>query len=84
MMAPAFLDNARLPRWLLPADWPQQGGVPVLARIELEAGRVQSVRPASDGIAPSSRGTGTSPARWCSPVLSMRTRTSTRRSRCRA
>lgn len=56
MMAPAFLDNARLPRWLLPADWPQQGGVPVLARIELEAGRVQSVRPASDGMAPSSQG----------------------------
>lgn len=56
MMAPAFLDNARLPRWLLPADWPQRDGVPVLARIEIEAGRVLSVRPASDGTAPSPRG----------------------------
>jgi cytosine deaminase len=56
MMAPAFLDNARLPRWLLPADWPQQGGVPALARIELEAGRVLMVRPASDGMAPSPQG----------------------------
>ncbi|QGW84331.1 amidohydrolase family protein [Variovorax paradoxus] len=56
MMAPAFLDNARLPRWLLPADWPQQGGVPVLARIDLDAGNVQSVRPASDGMAPSPQG----------------------------
>lgn len=56
MMAPAFLDNARLPRWLLPADWPQQGGVPALARIDLEAGRVLMVRPASDGMAPSPQG----------------------------
>jgi len=56
MMAPAFLDNARLPRWLLPADWPLRDGVPVLALIELEAGRVQSVQPASDGIALSPRG----------------------------
>ena len=45
--APSLLDNARLPRWLLPSDWPQCDGVPVLARIVLEAGRVQSVRPAS-------------------------------------
>ncbi|MET3443355.1 cytosine deaminase [Variovorax paradoxus] len=47
MKTPVLLDNARLPRWLLPADWPQQGGVPVLARVALEVGRVQSVRPAS-------------------------------------
>jgi cytosine deaminase len=52
MKAPALLDNARLPRWLLPANWPQRDGVPVLARIALEAGRVQSVRPASDDMAP--------------------------------
>ena len=45
--APSLLDNARLPRWLLPSDWPQRDGVPVLARLALEAGRVQSVRPAS-------------------------------------
>lgn len=56
MTAPAFLDNVRLPRWLLPADWPLRDGVPVLAHIELEAGRVQSVRPASDGVAPSAPG----------------------------
>jgi cytosine deaminase len=45
---PALLDNVRLPRWLLPADWPKRNGVPVLARIALDAGRVQSVRPAID------------------------------------
>ena len=48
MKAPALLDNARLPRWLLPADWPQHEGVPVLARIALEAGRVQSVQPVAN------------------------------------
>ena len=47
MKAPALLCNARLPRWLLPAGWPRHDGVPVLARIALDAGRVQSVRPAS-------------------------------------
>ena len=47
MKAPALLGNARLPRWLLPAGWPEHDGAPVLARIALEAGRVQSVRPAS-------------------------------------
>ncbi|KLN53677.1 amidohydrolase family protein [Variovorax paradoxus] len=52
MKAPALLDNARLPRWLLPAGWPERDGVPVLARLVLEAGRVQSVRPASDGEEP--------------------------------
>lgn len=46
--APSLLDNARLPRWLLPSDWPRRNGVPGLARIALEAGRVQWVRPASD------------------------------------
>lgn len=48
MSTPALLDNARLPRWLLPSDWPQRDGVAVLARIAVEAGRVASVRPASD------------------------------------
>src|SRR5688572_30311721 len=47
MKAPSLLGNARLPRWLLPADWPQHDGAPVLAHIALEAGRVQSVRAAS-------------------------------------
>lgn len=46
MKAPSLLGNARLPRWLLPADWPQHDGAPVLAHIALEAGRVHSVRPA--------------------------------------
>ncbi|MDH6591527.1 cytosine deaminase [Variovorax sp. TBS-050B] len=45
MNAPAVLHNARLPRWLLPADWPARDGVPVLARIAIENGRVHAVRP---------------------------------------
>ncbi|MDR6886532.1 MULTISPECIES: amidohydrolase family protein [Variovorax] len=53
MKTPAFLDNARLPRWLLPADWPQQrSGAPGLARIAIDAGRVRSVQPASHDSAP--------------------------------
>ncbi|KQW59598.1 amidohydrolase family protein [Variovorax sp. Root411] len=52
MNAPALLDNVRLPRWLLPVNWPQGDGVPVLARIAIEAGRVQSVRPAMGIDAP--------------------------------
>ena len=43
--APTLLNNVRLPRWLLPTDWPQHDGVPALARVAIEAGRVQSVRP---------------------------------------
>ena len=46
MSAPSLLDNVRLPRWLLPADWPQRDGVPELARVAIEAGRVRSVDPA--------------------------------------
>jgi cytosine deaminase len=42
--SPSMLDNVRLPRWLLPTAWPQRDGVPVLARIAVEAGRVHSVR----------------------------------------
>jgi len=51
MKAPVLLDNTRLPRWLLPSDWPQRDGVPLLACIAVEAGRVASVRPASDHAA---------------------------------
>jgi cytosine/creatinine deaminase len=47
MTAPTVIDNLRLPRWLLPSDWPQHDGVPVLARVAIEAGRVQSVQPAT-------------------------------------
>ncbi|MFV0678294.1 amidohydrolase family protein [Variovorax sp. tm] len=46
MSAPSILSNVRLPRWLLPAGWPQRDGVPELARIAIEAGRVRSVEPA--------------------------------------
>ena len=44
---PSLLDNVRLPRWLLPTDWPQRDGVPVPACIAIGAGRVQSVQPAA-------------------------------------
>ena len=43
---PHLLNDARLPRWLLPSDWPTSSGAPVLARIVLQGGRVQSVAPA--------------------------------------
>ncbi len=52
IMAPSLLDNARLPRWLLPTDWPQRDGVPMLACIGIEAGRVHAVRPASTEAQP--------------------------------
>ncbi len=53
MNKPTVIDNLRLPRWLLPTDWPQHDGVPVLARLTIEAGRVQSVQPAAQAPAPS-------------------------------
>lgn len=43
--APARLDDARLPRWLLPAAWPARGGKPVDAHITVRDGRVQEVLP---------------------------------------
>ena len=49
--AALLLRNARLPRWLLPADWPIHGGAPGLADIALAGGRVQSVLPARPGAA---------------------------------
>ncbi|NBO77927.1 MAG: amidohydrolase, partial [Betaproteobacteria bacterium] len=40
------LCHARLPRWLLPADWPTENGTPVLAHLRLdEQGRLQAVTP---------------------------------------
>ncbi|NBQ88436.1 MAG: amidohydrolase [Betaproteobacteria bacterium] len=40
------LCHARLPRWLLPADWPMENGTPVLAHLRLdEQGRLQAVTP---------------------------------------
>ena len=53
MHTPTVIDNLRLPRWLLPTDWPQHDGVPVLARVAIDAGRVQSVQPAAQALAPS-------------------------------
>jgi cytosine/creatinine deaminase len=43
---PSLLRNARLPRWLLPTDWPQDTqGRPALAQLHLKDGRIESVRP---------------------------------------
>ena len=53
MHTPTVIDNLRLPRWLLPSDWPQPDGVPVLARVAIDAGRVQSVQPVAQAPAPS-------------------------------
>lgn len=47
--SPDFIANARLPRWLLPADWPSDGAGPALARIALAQGHVTRVAPATDG-----------------------------------
>jgi cytosine deaminase len=44
-MACPALDNVRLPRWLLPADWPVDGGSPALARIAIERGRIAQLAP---------------------------------------
>ncbi len=46
-LAPALLDNMRLPRWLLPAGWPVDGesGSPALARIAIAQGRVAQLMP---------------------------------------
>lgn len=50
--SPDFIANARLPRWLLPTDWPSQRAGPALARIALAQGRVTRVTPATDGAVP--------------------------------
>lgn len=44
---PDAIANARLPRWLLPSDWPSDGQGPALALIELADGRVRRVAPVS-------------------------------------
>jgi len=43
--APDHILNARLPQWLLPSDWPHQGGQPALADLHLAQGRVASTAP---------------------------------------
>lgn len=45
--SPDFIANARLPRWLLPTDWPSHGAGSALAHIELAQGRVARVTPAT-------------------------------------
>ncbi len=44
---PDFIANARLPRWLLPTDWPSEGNGPALALITLADGRVTGTTPMS-------------------------------------
>lgn len=46
------LTNARLPRWALPGDWPVAGGVPVLADVRIERGRIGKVAPAGSAPLP--------------------------------
>lgn len=45
MQTPQFLTQSRLPKWLLPANWPHANGQPALADIGLQAGRIASVAP---------------------------------------
>ncbi|KQO27430.1 amidohydrolase family protein [Acidovorax sp. Leaf78] len=44
---PDHLLRARLPRWLLPRQWPTQGSQPALADVHLVQGRVASIAPHS-------------------------------------
>lgn len=52
---PAALHGARLPRWLLPADWPQHEGRPALARLDIADGRIARVRPLPVAEGPASQ-----------------------------
>lgn len=45
MPAPDHLLGARLPRWLLPAQWPERAGQPALADLHLSRGRVLGIAP---------------------------------------
>ncbi len=53
---PDFIANARLPRWLLPPDWPNRGEAPALALIELANGRVRRATPVTVQTATSGEG----------------------------
>ena len=58
MHASSTPDNilrARLPRWLLPSAWPQQGHQPALADLHLAQGRILEVQP--HGTQPAPHGT---------------------------
>ena len=48
---PLLLDQLRLPRWLLPTDWPMHDDAPVLACITIADGRITDLRPSSDTTA---------------------------------
>ncbi|HVL45158.1 MAG TPA: amidohydrolase family protein [Acidovorax sp.] len=52
---PDHILRARLPRWLLPATWPQQGYQPALADLHLAQGRIVQVLP--HGTQPAPHGT---------------------------
>ncbi|MET1117050.1 MAG: amidohydrolase family protein [Comamonas sp.] len=52
MHAPDHLLGARLPRWLLPAQWPEQAGQPQLADLHLAQGRVLGIAPHALAQAP--------------------------------
>ena len=49
---PDHILRARLPRWLLPAAWPQQGHQPALADLQLAQGRIVHVLPHGTSRAP--------------------------------
>lgn len=53
---PDFIANARLPRWLLPTDWPTDGTAPALALIELAQGRVARTSPLTGTVKVSGQG----------------------------
>ncbi|WP_225785205.1 amidohydrolase family protein [Xenophilus sp. Marseille-Q4582] len=44
---PAHLQQVRLPRWLLPSDWPQIQGHPAPAQLGLSQGRITALTPAA-------------------------------------
>jgi cytosine deaminase len=50
---PQRIARARLPLWLLPADWPRQGNQPELADITLTKGCIQRITPHQSGTATS-------------------------------
>ena len=52
---PDHILRARLPRWLLPSAWPQQGHHPALADLHLAQGRIVQVLP--HGTQPAPHGT---------------------------
>ena len=46
---PQRLSGARLPRWLLPQDWPADNGQPQVADICIGQGRIVSIAPHRPG-----------------------------------